>query len=34
MGLPGMENNKQSDNERNGTIRVYFAFKSNEYGIH
>lgn len=23
-----MENNEQSDNERNGTIRGYFAFKS------
>lgn len=28
MGLPGMENDEQSDNERNGTIRGYFAFKS------
>lgn len=25
-----MENNEQSDNERNGTICGYFAFKSKE----
>lgn len=29
-----MENNEQIDNERNGTVRGYFAFKSNEYVIH